>query len=364
MSENTHGQAPSALENDRFLRALLRQPVDRTPVWIMRQAGRYLPEYRATRARAGDFMTLCSTPELACEVTLQPLERYPLDASIIFSDILTIPDAMGLGLSFEQGEGPRFERTVRAKTDIESLPIPDPMTDLRYVMDAISVTRQAIGGKVPLIGFSGSPWTLATYMIEGRGGTDFRVAKSLLMNEPHLAHQLMGKLAQAVIAYLNAQVESGAQALMIFDTWGGILSPRLYREFSLRYMSEIVSGLTRHADGRDVPVILFTKGGGAWIEYIAESGCDAIGLDWTTDLGDARQRVGHRVALQGNLDPVTLYAQPETIRAEAARVLSSFGHGTGHVFNLGHGITPQVDPAHLGELIKAVSELSPQYHQS
>jgi uroporphyrinogen decarboxylase len=350
------------LDNDRFLRALLREPVDRTPVWIMRQAGRYLPEYRATRAKAGNFMTLCSTPDLACEVTLQPLERFALDAAIIFSDILTIPDAMGLGLHFAEGEGPQFECPVRDKRAIEALTVPDPMTDLRYVMDALSVTRKALNGRVPLIGFSGSPWTLATYMIEGRGGTDFRLAKSMLLDEPALAHRLLSTLAESVRTYLNAQIESGAQAVMIFDTWGGILNPTLYREFSLRYMSAVIEGLTREHDGRKVPVILFTKGGGPWIESIAESGCDAVGLDWTADLGDIRQRVGHRVALQGNLDPTTLYASPESIRREVARTLASYGHGTGHVFNLGHGITPQVDPEHLGELVRAVTELSPAYH--
>jgi uroporphyrinogen decarboxylase len=352
----------SELKNDRFLRALAREPVDRTPVWIMRQAGRYLPEYRATRGKAGDFMTLCSTPDLACEVTLQPLERYPLDAAIIFSDILTIPDAMGLGLYFAEGEGPQFERPLRTAADVKALGLPDPNDDLGYVMSALSVTRKALDGRVPLIGFSGSPWTLMTYMVEGRGGTDFRLAKGMLLDDPATAHQLLGKLADAVTAYLNAQIENGAQALMIFDTWGGIMPAHLYETFSLAYMARIVSALKREHEGRRVPVILFTKGGGQWLEKIADAGCDGVGLDWTTSLTDARRRVGNKVALQGNLDPTALYASPETIRAEVARTLEAFGPGSGHVFNLGHGVTPQVDPEHMGALIKAVTELSPAYH--
>ncbi|MBT6276878.1 MAG: uroporphyrinogen decarboxylase [Chromatiales bacterium] len=351
------------LKNDRLLRALRRQPVDRTPVWMMRQAGRYLPEYRATRAKAGDFMTLCSTPDLACEVTLQPLERFPLDAAIIFSDILTIPDAMGLGLSFAEGEGPRFAHPIRDAAAIDQLPSPDPETELRYVMDALRVTSRALAGKVPLIGFSGSPWTLMTYMVEGRGGTDFRLAKGLLIDDPHAAHRLLDKLAKSVGTYLNAQIAAGAQALMVFDTWGGILTPHLYREFSLRYMSAVLDSLNRHPDDDDaVPVIFFTKGGGGWLEDIAASGCDGIGLDWTIEMGEARARVGEQVALQGNFDPAILFSSPQAIREEVRRILDSYGRGSGHIFNLGHGIQPQVPPEHAGALIGAVQELSPAYH--
>jgi uroporphyrinogen decarboxylase len=351
------------LANDRLLRALLRQPVDVTPVWMMRQAGRYLPEYRATRARAGAFMDLCKNPELACEVTLQPLERFPLDAAILFSDILTVPDAMGLGLYFTEGEGPRFERPVRTAADIERLAVPDPEDELRYVMDAVSTIRAALGGRVPLIGFSGSPWTLATYMIEGAGTKNFVHSKAMLFDRPYLLHALLGKVADAVTAYLTAQVARGAQALMIFDTWGGALNPHAYAEFSLAYMARIVAGLTREAEGRQVPVILFTKGGNQWLGAMAETGCDALGVDWTLDLADARSAVAGRVALQGNLDPCVLYASPERVRTEVARVLASYGHGSGHVFNLGHGIHPDVNPDHAAALVAAVHELSPQYHR-
>ncbi|RCX32940.1 uroporphyrinogen decarboxylase [Thioalbus denitrificans] len=351
------------LKNDRFLRALLRQPVDVTPVWMMRQAGRYLPEYRATRARAGDFMTLCQTPELACEVTLQPLERFPLDAAILFSDILTVPDAMGLGLSFEEGEGPVFENPVRKERDVDRLHVPDPEGELRYVMDAVRLIRRELDGRVPLIGFSGSPWTLATYVVEGGTSKNFARVKGMLFDRPVLLHRVLEVLTQSVIAYLNAQVAAGAQALMVFDTWGGVLTPRAYREFSLDYMARIVEGVTREADGRRVPVILFTKGGGQWLEAIAATGCDGVGLDWTTDLADARARVGDRVALQGNLDPCALYAGPERIRDEVAAVLASYGKGTGHVFNLGHGIHPDVKPDHAAALVQAVHELSAAYHQ-
>lgn len=347
-----------ALKNDLYLRALAREPVERTPVWVMRQAGRYLPEYLATRKRAGDFMTLCSTPELACEVTLQPLERFGLDAAILFSDILTIPDAMGLGLHFETGEGPKFERPVRTKADVEALPVPDPGGELRYVTDAVSLIRQELDGRVPLIGFSGSPWTLATYMVEGGTSKDFSKVKGMLFAEPALLHAMLGKVADSVILYLNAQVEAGAQALMVFDTWGGALSPANYREFSLAYMRRIVDGLTREADGRRVPVVLFTKNGGAWLSEMADTGCDGLGVDWTTDLADARQRVGDRVALQGNLDPSVLYGSPESIRREVAAVLDSYGEGPGHVFNLGHGIHQHVDPEHLGVMVEAVREMS------
>ncbi|HEY5719840.1 MAG TPA: uroporphyrinogen decarboxylase [Gammaproteobacteria bacterium] len=350
------------LHNDRFLRALLRQPVDVTPVWMMRQAGRYLPEYRATRARAGDFMSLCKNPELACEVTLQPLERFPLDAAILFSDILTIPDAMGLGLSFEAGEGPRFARPVRDAAAVRALGVPDPEGELRYVMDAVRTIRAALGGRVPLIGFSGSPWTLATYMVEGGSTKEYAQVKGMLYGAPELLHQLLGTVADAVTAYLNAQVAAGAQALMIFDTWGGVLTPRDYRAFSLAYMQRIVDGLTRAAEGRRVPVILFTKGGGAWLEALADTGADALGVDWTTDLGEARRRVGDRVALQGNMDPSVLYAPAERIRAEVATILAAYGPGPGHVFNLGHGIHQHVDPAHAAAFIDAVHQLSPPYH--
>jgi len=352
----------SELKNDRFLRALLRQPVDMTPVWMMRQAGRYLPEYRATRARAGSFMQLCMNPELACEVTLQPLERYPLDAAILFSDILTIPDAMGLGLYFSEGEGPKFERPVRDKAAIDALGVPDPEQDLRYVMDAVRTIRRELDGRVPLIGFSGSPWTLATYMVEGASTKTFSLSKGMMFDEPELMHALLAKLADSVTSYLNAQIAAGAQAVMVFDTWGGTLTPRDYKTFSLAYMQRIVDGLTREADGRRVPVVLFTKGGGQWLELMADTGCDALGLDWTLEIGDARARVGDRVALQGNLDPCTLYASPETIRRSVADILESYGKGPGHVFNLGHGIHPAIPPEHAGAMIEAVHELSRRYH--
>jgi len=350
------------LKNDRFLRALLRQPVDMTPVWIMRQAGRYLPEYRATREKAGSFMQLCTTPELACEVTLQPLKRFPLDAAILFSDILTIPDAMGLGLYFADGEGPQFRNPVRTAADVKRLAVPDPEDQLRYVMDAVRLIRRELGGRVPLIGFAGSPWTLATYMIEGGSSKDFALIKKMLYDQPALLHELLATTARAVTEYLNAQIAAGAQAVMVFDTWGGALSPRDYREFSLRYMQEIVSGLTREAEGRKVPVILFTKGGGQWLEAMADSGCDALGVDWTTDLKGARARVGGRVALQGNMDPSVLYASPQRIRAEVEVVLASFGKGNGHVFNLGHGIHTGINPDHVAALVDAVHAESRQYH--
>jgi len=352
----------SALKNDRLLRALLRQPVDITPVWMMRQAGRYLPEYRETRARAGDFMTLCQTPELACEVTLQPLARFPLDAAILFSDILTIPDAMGLGLFFMEGEGPRFARPLRREAEVARLAVPDPEEELRYVMDAVRLIRRELAGRVPLIGFAGSPWTLATYMVEGGASKDYAQIKGMLFERPDLLHRLLDTVARSVTVYLNAQVAAGAQALMVFDTWGGVLSPPCYRNFSLRYMQQIVDGLTRAAESRPVPVILFTKGGGQWLEAMADTGCDALGLDWTVNIGDARRRVGHRLALQGNLDPCVLYASPARIRQEVALVLADFGAGNGHVFNLGHGIHPEVDPARAEAMIAAVHELSAAYH--
>lgn len=353
---------PQQLQNDRFLRALLREPVDRTPLWMMRQAGRYLPEYRATRQQAGSFMGLCTNPELACEVTLQPLRRYAMDAAILFSDILTIPDAMGLGLYFSEGEGPRFERPLQNGADIAALQPQRAVSELGYVMDAVSLIRRELKGSVPLIGFSGSPWTLATYMIEGGSSKDFAKTKALAFNEPAQMHQLLDKLAEAVALYLTAQIDSGAQAVQIFDTWGGSLSHAAYREFSLRYMTRIIEQLPREADGRRVPVIVFTKGGGQWLEAIADCGADAVGLDWTTDIGEARRRVGDKVALQGNMDPSMLFASPERIRAEVAGILESYGSGSGHVFNLGHGITPGVNPEHVSAMVDAVVELSPEFH--
>ncbi len=352
-----------ALKNDRLLRALLRQKVDLTPIWIMRQAGRYLPEYRATRERAGDFMTLCKTPELACEVTLQPLERFPLDAAILFSDILTIPDAMGLGLHFAQGEGPQFRKPVRSAADVQALGVPDPEQDLRYVMDAVRLIRRELNGQVPLIGFAGSPWTLATYMVEGSSSKDFGCVKCMMFDQPALMRQLLDVLARSVTAYLNAQIAAGVQAVMIFDTWGGVLSPRDYQEFSLRYMEQILGGLTRESEGRQVPVILFTKNGGQWLELIAQSGCDALGVDWTTNIGEARARVGDQVALQGNMDPSVLYASPARIRQEVTAILKDYGRSTGLVFNLGHGIHQRIDPDHVAVLVDAVHELSAPYHR-
>jgi len=353
----------TALKNDRFLRALLKQPVDVTPVWMMRQAGRYLPEYRATRAKAGDFMSLCMNPQLACEVTLQPLDRYPqLDAAILFSDILTIPDAMGQGLYFETGEGPRFRKVINTRADIDALPIPDAEEDLGYVKDAVRTIRRELDGRVPLIGFSGSPWTLATYMVEGGSSRDFRKSKAMLYNDPQAMHALLDKLARSVTTYLNGQILAGAQAVQIFDSWGGALSAAAYQEFSLAYMKQIVDGLIREHEGRRIPVILFTKGGGLWLESMADTGAEALGLDWTCDIGSARARVGGKVALQGNMDPSVLYASPTAIRNEVSRILAAYGQGTGHVFNLGHGITPEVDPAHAGAFFEAVHELSAQYH--
>jgi len=350
------------LKNDLMIKALLRQPVDRTPLWVMRQAGRYLPEYLRTRTAAGSFMNLCRTPELACEVSLQPLRRFKLDAAIIFSDILTIPDAMGLGLYFSEGEGPRFENPVAGLADINNLPRPEVRESLSYVMDAIRLLRHELDGRVPLIGFSGSPWTLATYMVEGGSSKSFNKIKKLIYDDAAAAHLLLEKLADTVTDYLNAQIDNGAQLVQIFDTWGGILSPETFQEFSLRYLKRIVSGLTRRHEGRPVPVILFCKACNAHLEAQADSGCDALGIDWTISLAEARARVGGRVALQGNLDPAILLAGPEVIRREANRVLSSFGKGSGHVFNLGHGITPDVNPDHLQVLIESVQQLSPSFH--
>jgi len=344
------------LENDLLLRALLREPTPRRPVWMMRQAGRYLPEYRELRAEAGDFLTLCGTPDLACEITLQPLRRFPLDAAILFSDILTVPNAMGLGLYFETGEGPRFERPVRTAADVRNLPQPDVEDTLGYVTEAVRHIRRALAGSVPLIGFAGSPWTVATYCVEGGGSKNHARIKGMLYGEPQTLHTLLDKLTRTTIDYLNAQVAAGAQALMVFDTWGGLLAPDAYREFSLDYMARIVDGLTREAEGRRVPVVLFTKGAGPRLEMMTATGCDALGVDWTTDLADARRYTGDRVALQGNLDPSVLYAPPEAIAAQTRRVLQSFGNGPGHVFNLGHGIHPDINPEHVSAMLAAVHE--------
>lgn len=354
----------SELKNDAYLRALLKQPVEYTPIWMMRQAGRYLPEYREVRKEAGDFMALCRNAELACEVTLQPLRRFELDAAILFSDILTIPDAMGLGLYFETGEGPKFERPIQSMADVEKIAIPDPEDELGYVMNAVRTIRRELKGEVPLIGFSGSPWTLATYMVEGGSSKAFTKIKKMMYAEPQALHLLLDKLADSVILYLNAQIAAGAQSVMVFDTWGGVLSPRDYKLFSLQYMEKIVAGLKREADGRRVPVTLFTKNGGMWLESIAATGCDAVGLDWTINIADAKARVGDKVALQGNMDPSMLYAPKERITEEVATILSGFGEGgTGHVFNLGHGIHPDVDPEHAGHFISQVKAQSKQYHK-
>ncbi|HID00575.1 MAG TPA: uroporphyrinogen decarboxylase, partial [Piscirickettsiaceae bacterium] len=334
----------------------------RTPVWMMRQAGRYLPEYRQTRAQAGSFMDLCRNTELATEVTLQPLRRFPLDAAILFSDILTIPDAMGLGLRFAPGEGPLFDHPVRSGADVAKLGVPDMEDDLGYVMDAVRSIRSALAGQVPLIGFSGSPWTLATYMVEGGSSKTFGKVKAMIYDDPDTAHRLLSLLADAVTAYLNAQIQAGAQAVQIFDTWGGVLTPRDYQTFSLDYMARIIDGLIRQHEGRRVPVILFTKGGGQWLEAMAATGADALGLDWTTSLGEARRRVGDQVALQGNMDPSMLYASPERIRHEVEALLNDFGPGSGHVMNLGHGIHPDVPVAHAQAFVQAVVELSPRFH--
>jgi uroporphyrinogen decarboxylase len=349
-------------KNDTFLRALLREPTPYTPIWLMRQAGRYLPEYNQTRTRAGSFLELCRTPSLATEVTLQPLARFALDAAILFSDILTIPDAMGLGLYFAEGEGPRFERPLRDEWEVRDLTAPDPHNELRYVLDAVAEIRRALNNEVPLIGFSGSPFTLACYMIEGRGKTDFELTKRMLYARPDLLHRILEVNAQAVAAYLNAQIEAGAQAVMVFDTWGGALSHAAYHEFSLRYLARVMSEVVRSNAGQIVPRIVFTKGGGLWLESLAGIGADALGLDWTVDIGHARRRIGERVALQGNLDPAVLFAPPEAIEREAGHVLSAFGSGSGHVFNLGHGVSQFTPPEHVAVLVDAVHRLSPPYH--
>jgi uroporphyrinogen decarboxylase len=352
----------SKIKNDRLLRALKRQPVDATPVWIMRQAGRYLPEYRKLRKQAGSFLALCKTPELACEITLQPLRRFELDAAILFSDILTIPDAMGLGLNIIEKQGPHFQAPVRSRADIARLTVPDPETDLRYVMDAIRTVKPALANAVPLIGFAGSPWTIATYMVEGGPSKEYALIKGMLYGDPESLHSLLAVVSDAVTDYLNAQIAAGVNAVQIFDTWGGLLSQPAYCEFSLQYMQRIVAGLQADADGNRVPVILFSKGCGHLAEKIADAGADAIGLDWTVDIGEMRRRVGARVALQGNLDPAVLYAPAGIIRREVAGVLDAFGPHNGHVFNLGHGIHPGVDPANMAVLVDAVHELSRSYH--
>ena len=346
------------LKNDTFLRALFREPTAYTPIWLMRQAGRYLPEYNQTRARAGNFLALCKNPDLATEVTMQPLARYRLDAAIVFSDILTIPDAMGLGLYFAEGEGPKFERPLREEWEIRDLSAPDPTVHLRYVLDAVKQVRKSLAGSVPLIGFSGSPFTLACYMIEGRGSSDFASVKKMLYRRPDLLHKILAVNAQAVTDYLNAQIEAGAQAVMIFDTWGGMLSDAAYHEFSLAYIRQIIGGLKRENDGMRVPSIVFTKGGGSWLESIADTGCDAVGLDWTINIGAAKARVGARVALQGNMDPVVLLSSPEAVQREAIAILEQFGSGPGHVFNLGHGISQFTPPEHVSALIEAVRGFS------
>jgi uroporphyrinogen decarboxylase len=356
------------LQNDTFLRACLRQPTDYTPIWLMRQAGRYLPEYKATRARAGSFMGLATNTDYATEVTLQPLERFPLDAAILFSDILTVPDAMGLGLSFAEGEGPRFATKVRDEAAVDKLAVPD-MGKLRYVFDAVSAIRKALDGRVPLIGFSGSPWTLACYMVEGAGSDDYRQVKTLMYARPDLMHRILAINAEAVIAYLNAQIDAGAQAVMVFDSWGGVLADAAFRAFSLAYTQRVLAGLQREKDGQRIPVIVFTKGGGQWLEAIADIGPDVVGLDWTTDLGAARRRVGDRVALQGNLDPMALFAPPQVVQAEARAALDSFGAArhvdgsmAGHIFNLGHGISQFTPPEHVAALVEAVHSHSRRHH--
>ena len=352
----------ASLKNDTLIRALLRQPTAYTPVWLMRQAGRYLPEYNETRRRAGSFLALCKTPSLAVEVTLQPLERFPLDAAILFSDILTIPDAMGLGLYFAEGEGPRFERPLREEAAIARLAAPDPDKSLRYVTDAIGEVRRALAGKVPLIGFSGSPYTLACYMIEGQASDDWRQTKLMLHLRPALLHRILQINARSVAALLNAQIEAGVNVVMIFDTWGGSLSAAAYQEFSLRYIQDVLSQLKLGAGAARVPVIVFTKGGSPWLERIAATGCDCVGLDWTVDLGEARRRIGAQAALQGNIDPTVLLASPEAVRREVQRAIESFGAGAGHVFNLGHGVPQLTPPENVAALVAAVHELSPKFH--
>ena len=353
--------------NDLYLRTLRGEKVERTPIWVMRQAGRYLPEYRATRAQAGDFLTLCKTPELACEVTMQPIDRFGLDAAILFSDILTIPDAMGLELVLEEGVGPVFNKPVRSQADIDRLGIPDMQQDLGYVMDAVSVIRKELDGRVPLIGFTGSPWTLASYMVEGSGSKEFRRIKGLMFESPQAAHQLLQVVTDSVVQYLQAQVKAGAQALMVFDTWGGMLSTRNYQAFSLTYMDQIVKAIKADPACADVPIVLFTKGGGQWLELMADTGCDGLGLDWTVDIQNAKARVGDRVVLQGNMDPVVMNTGPDQVEAEAMRVLQGYGqHASsdrGHIFNLGHGIQPFAQPDNMQKLVETVQNRSAEFHQ-
>lgn len=347
----------------RFIKALNRQPVDCTPVWIMRQAGRYLPEYRAIREKVGGFMGMCKTPEIACQITLQPLQRFDLDAAIIFSDILTIPDAMGLGLHFKTNEGPHFERPIRSQADVDNLPIPDMQNDLGYVMQAIRLTANELHGRAPLIGFCGSPWTVATYMVEGKGSKQFSIIKGMLYQDPKLLGALLEKVTKASCLYLQAQIEAGAQAVMVFDTWGGVLSHQAYETFSLRYMRDIVTYLKSQDATKDIPIILFTKNGGQYLEQIANTGCQGIGIDWTVDLNKARSRVGHQVALQGNLDPCVLYANKADIQQHVKQVLDAFGKGNGHIFNLGHGIYPDINPDHVQVMIETIKQYSPLLHQ-
>ncbi len=353
-------------KSDLYLRALRGERVERTPIWVMRQAGRYLPDYRATRARAGDFLTLCKTPEMACEVTLQPIDHFGLDAAILFSDILTIPDAMGLELVLEEGVGPVFQKPVGTTAQIDALSVPDMQQDLGYVMDAVSLIRKELDGRVPLIGFTGSPWTLASYMVEGKGSKEFAKVKGLMFGDPAYMHKLLSVVTDSVIEYLKAQVQAGVQSLMVFDTWGGMLSTPAYKAFSLAYMQKIVSAIKADPNCVDVPIVLFTKGGGQWLEMIADTGCDGIGLDWTVDIEQAKQRVGERVVLQGNMDPVVMSTSGEAVSAQAKEVLDSYGaHGAqdrGHIFNLGHGIQPNAKPANMQTLVDTVREHSVQYH--
>ncbi|ABL02731.1 uroporphyrinogen decarboxylase [Candidatus Ruthia magnifica str. Cm (Calyptogena magnifica)] len=341
-----------------YINALLKKPTLRTPIWVMRQAGRYLPEYRETRIKAGDFLTLCKSPELACEVTMQPIDRFDLDAAILFSDILTIPDAMGLGLYFLEGEGPKFSNPLNTLSSIEQLKKPNVGNELSYVTDAVSVIKKALNNKVPLIGFTGSPWTLATYMVEGGSSKNFVKVKGLMYENPVYMHQLLDKLSDIIIDYLNGQIQVGVDSVMIFDTWGGLLNKQSYEDFSLQYMTKIVNGIKRKFNGKTIPITLFTKGGAMWLEQIANSGCDGVALDWTVELNDAQQRIGAKVALQGNLDPCVLYASPEKIREEVKKILSQFQGDTGHVFNLGHGISPDVNPEHMKVLVDVVHEFS------
>lgn len=351
-----------SLMNDRLLKAIWRQPVDATPIWIMRQAGRYLPEYRAIRQKAGSFLALCKNPELACEVTLQPLKRFPLDAAILFSDILTIPDAMGLGLYFKEGEGPGFTNPLRTARDVDALKIPDPEIELRYVLDAVRMISRELAGSVPLLGFTGSPWTVSTYAVQGSANKAFPEIMAMMKAEPHVLHHLLDKMAQAISLHLNAQIRAGVQVVMIFDTWGGLLDTVQYQEYSLNYIRQVIKHLIKEQNGQKVPVILFTKGGGQWLDLMRQVECDVIGVDWLVNLGKARSIVGGSVALQGNMDPTILYQSPDAIRAEVARILAEYGSGSGHIFNLGHGIPQDVDPERVAVLVDAVHTLSQPYH--